>query len=393
MSGPSPELRYRRGLAVLAVLYPAAACAPILPALAAPGLAKPGYGLFSGAAKACVILAWQYLFLLRSRDRALRGENLDYLWGWANRVTLARGILLAWLGSFLFVPEPAGFSGWIPAGLYAAAAAADFLDGYIAKRTDTRTELGALLDGHLDGIGIFLALSLAVQYHRLPVPFLVLGLAKPLYSLYLGIHRLAGGGIRDLPPSYLRRRLAGFLMAVGAAVLWPGIDRSAAVLAVSLVGVPFLAGFLRDALAASGRLDPRDPVYQARKGRTGRFLFGYLPPVLRGAAGLAAAFRIAVYFRAVIGGGDPARVSGFPGIPGLPPDSGLPAAAALAALQVAALAVTAAGKPRSLQAPAWAAFLLAEALRSSGAGLDAAGALSLAAVLGLFVFRPRRGEP
>lgn len=393
MSGPSPELRYRRGLAVLAVLYPAAACAPILQAFASPGLAEPGLGPFAGAAKACAILAWQYLFLLRSRGRALRGENLDYLWGWANRVSLARGILLAWLGSFLFVPEPAGFSGWIPAGLYAAAAAADFLDGYIAKRTDTRTELGAHLDGHLDGIGLLLALSLAVQYRRLPLPFLALGVAKPLYSLYLGVRRRAGGRIRDLPPSYLRRRLAGFLMAVGAAVLWPGIDWGAAVLAASLVGVPFLAGFVRDALAASGILDPRDPVYQARKGRTGRFLFGALPPALRRAAGLAAVFRIAVYLRTVIGGGNPALVPWFPGIPGLPSEAGLPAAAALAALQVAALAVTAAGKPRSLQAPAWAAFLLAEALRSSGAGLDAVGALSLAAVLGLFVFRPRRGEP
>ena len=294
---------------------------------------------------------------------------------------------------FLFAPEPPGYAGWIPAGLYAAAAAADYLDGYIAKRTGTRTELGALLDGHLDGIGLFLALSLAVQYRRLPVPFLVLGLAKPLYTLFLWIHRPAGGEIRDLPPSYLRRRLAGFLMAVGAAVLWPGIDRNAAALASSLVGIPFLAGFVRDALAASGRLDPRDPVYQAWKGRAGRLLFGTLPPVLRLAAGLAAAIRTAVYLQAVTGGGDPALVPWFPGIPGLPTASGIPAAAALAALQVTALAVACAGSPRGLLAPAMAAFLLAEALRSSGAGLDAAGALSLAAVLGLFVFRTRRVEP
>jgi CDP-diacylglycerol--glycerol-3-phosphate 3-phosphatidyltransferase len=375
----------------LAFVYLAAASVPILPAFAAPELPVPVFGPFAGAAKAGAILAWQYIFLLRSRARALEGENLDRIWGWANRVSLARGILLAWLGSFLFIPEPAGYAGWLPAGLYAAAAAADYLDGYIAKRTGTRTELGALLDGHLDGIGLLLALSLAVQYERLPVPFLVLGLAKPLYSVYLGIHRRGGGGTRDLPPSYLRRRLAGFLMAVAAAVLWPEIDRRAAALAACLVGIPFLAGFLRDALAASDLLDPRSPGYQAWKGRVGRFLFGTLPPVLRLTAGLSAAFRAAVYLRAVIGGGKYALVPWFPEAPGLPPWPGLPAA--LAALQVAALAVAAAGRPRGLLAPAWAAFLLAEALRSSGAGLDAAGALSLAAVLGLFVFRPRESEP
>ena len=177
MRGLSPESRFHGGMVRLALVYLAAASAPILLALAAPelqpGTGTPSPGPLPGAAKAGAVLTWQYLFLLRSRARALRGENLDYLWGWANRVSLARGILLAGLGSCLFASEPAGYAGWIPAGLYAVAAAADFLDGYIAKRTGTRTELGALLDGHLDGIGIFLALSLAVQYRRLPVPFLV----------------------------------------------------------------------------------------------------------------------------------------------------------------------------------------------------------------------------
>ncbi len=392
MTSLGAAVRFRKGMVRLAFLYLAAAGTPILLSLAAPGLSGPGFGPFLGAAKTGVILAWQFAFLLRSRSAALRGENLAHLWGWANRVSLARGILLAWLGGFLFAPEAAGAGAWIPAALYAVAGAADFLDGYIAKRSDTRTELGALLDGHLDGIGILLAMSLAVQYGRLPAPFLVLGLAKPLYAAYLRLHRKAGGEICDLPPSYLRRRLAGFLMGVAAAALWPGIDRSAAILAASLVGVPFLAGFLRDALAASGRLDPRNPRYQAWKGHIGRILFGALPLLLRIAAGLSAAARAASYAAAVIRSGTALRIPWFPGVPGLPPGIESPAAAALAGLQVGALIVAAAGRPSPLVSPAWMVFLLAEGLRSSGAGLDLAGAVSLASVLALFIFRPRRAE-
>jgi len=283
-------------------------------------------------------------------------------------VTLARGILLAGLGAFLFVPEPAGAGGWIPAVLYAVAAAADFLDGYIARRTDTRTDMGALLDGHLDGIGILLSLSLAVQYGRLPVPFLALGLAKPLYYLYVTIHTKLGGQTRGLPPSYMRRRLAGFLMGLAAAVLWPGIDGSIAILGAGLVGIPFMAGFLRDALAVSMRLDTRNPVYQAWKGRIGRTLFGILPILLRILAGLSAIARIVLFATAEI------RAE----------------TAAVAGVQALTLALLAAGRPKKLFAPACAAFLLAEVLRSSGAGLDITGAVSLAAVLALFIFRPQR---
>jgi len=358
--------RFQRGMVRLAIVYAVAAVAPVLLFSAIPDLGVSGPDAALASAKLALIVAWQYGFLLRSRSLVLRGEKLEHLWGWANRVTLARGILLAALGAFLFAPEPAGAGGWIPAVLYAVAAAADYLDGYIARRTDTQTDMGALLDGHLDGIGILLSLSLAVQYGRLPVPFLLLGLAKPLYYIYITIHTKLGGQTRGLPPSYMRRRLAGFLMGLAAAVLWPGIDRSIAALGAGLVGIPFLAGFLRDALAVSMRLDTRNPVYQAWRGTIGRALFGRLPPLLHITAGLSAIARAAQYATMPIRGG----------------------MLVLAGLQVLSLVVTAAGRPKKLFTPACAVFLATEVLRSSGAGLDITGAVSLASVLALFVFRP-----
>ena len=368
MMARDSSVRFQRGMVHLAVVYVVAAVAPVLLFRAAPELGVSGPSAVLASAKLALLLVWQYGFLLRSRASALQGENLEHLWGWANLVTLARGILLAALGAFLFAPEPAGAGGWIPAVLYAVAAAADFLDGYIARRTDTRTDMGALLDGHLDGIGILISLSLAVQYGRLPVPFLALGLAKPLYYLYITIHTRLGGETCGLPPSYMRRRLAGFIMGLAAAILWPGIDRSAAILGASLVGVPFLAGFLRDALAVSMRLDTRNPAYQAWRGTIGRTLFGILPTLLRMIAGLSAIARVVASTASVQRGGSDV----LPGV------------------QVFTLVVAAAGRPKKFIAPACMVFLLAEVFRSSGAGLDITGAVSLAAVLALFIFRPPR---
>jgi len=362
--------RFQRGMARLALIYLAATGTPFVLLYLVPELRSSGFNPLPGSLRMGSILAWQFCFLLLSRNQVLRGEKLEHLWGWANRVTLARGILLAGLGIFLFVPEPAGAGSWIPAIVYAVAGAADFLDGYIAKRTDTRTEMGAILDGHLDGIGILISFSLAVQYGRLPVPFLTLGLAKPLYYLYVTIHTWLGGQTCGLPPSYMRRRLAGFLMGLAAAVLWPGIDSAVAILGAALVGIPFLAGFLRDALAVSMRLDTRNPVYQAWRGTIGRALFRRLPPLLHIAAGLSALARAAQYATMPIRGGT----------------------VVLAGFQVLSLVVAAVGRPKKLHAPACVVFLATEVLRSSGAGLDITGAVSLASVLALFVFRPLRAD-
>ncbi len=350
----------------LAIIYAVATVAPVLLFRAVPALGVSGPAAVLASVKLAFLLVWQYAFLLRSRSLMLRGEKLEYMWGWANRITLARGTLLAALGVFLFVPEPAGTGSWIPAVLYAVAAAADYLDGYVAKRTDTRTEMGAILDGHLDGIGILISLSLAVQYGRLPAPFLVLGLAKPLYFLYITIHTWAGGQTRGLPPSYMRRRLAGFLMGLAAAVLVPGIDSNTAIVGATLVGTPFMAGFLRDALAVSMRLDTRNPVYQTWKGRIGRTFFGMLPILLRTIAGLSAIAHVVLYATTALRGGT----------------------AILMGVQVCSLVIAAAGRPKKLVAPACMVFLLTEVLRSTGAGLDLTGVVSLAAVLALFIFRP-----
>jgi phosphatidylglycerophosphate synthase len=272
------------------------------------------------------------------------------------------------------------------------AAFADFLDGFWARRTGTPTRLGALLDGELDAMGILVAVALAVQFRHLPAPFLVLGLAKPAYTAGLGLHRRLGGLLHELPPSYLRRRLAGFQMGITAVFLWPIARPPVTTLAQALVGVPLLLGFLRDGLAAAGLLDPRHPAYQRWKGRIGRLAFGWGPPVFRIAAGAAAALRVAVAATAAVRGGDVLAAWRTAGLLWPPPVR--PAATAAAAtLQLATLAVLAAGRPRRTVAALALLFLLVEGLRMFQGRLDAVGAFSLTAALLLYVLRPARSRP
>jgi phosphatidylglycerophosphate synthase len=334
-----------------------------------------------------VVLAWPPVFLLANRRRVLEGENLRHLWGAANRITLARGGLLALVAGFLFAPEAPGLRGWLPALLYAAAAAADALDGFWARRTGTRTRLGALLDGELDGVGLLLAMTLTVQYGRLPAAFLAIGLAKPAYAAALAVQRLAGGHSHDLPPSYLRRRLAGFQMGVAAVCLWPLARPPGTTLAQALIGLPFLAGFLRDGLAAGGLLDPLHPAYRLWKARLGRLAFHWAPLVLRAAAGAAAALRVAAALAARLRGGD-LLGAWHAGVRFLPA-AAQPAAAALAAvLQLLALTVLAAGFPRRAVSAGALLFLLVEALRAFQGPWDPVGVLSLTAALLLYLLRP-----
>ena len=349
------------------------------------------------ALKAGVVLAWLMGFLLANRRRLLEGENLNHLWGAANLITLARGGLLALLAGFLFVPEAPGLRGWLPALLYTAAAAADALDGFWARRTGTSTRLGALLDGELDGVGLLVAISLAVQYRRLPAAFLAVGLAKPAYAAALAVQRLAGGRTRELPRSYLRRRLAGFQMGLAAAFLWPLAGPPGTTVAGALIGIPFLAGFLRDGLAAGGLLDTGHPAYLHWKARIGRLAFAWTPPGLRAAAGAAAALRIAAALalgarEAPSGGLGAALVAAsdaWRAAVAFLPAVAQPAAAALAAaMQLAALVVLAAAHPRRAMPAAALLALLIEGLRAFQGPWDLLGALALGAALLLLLLRP-----
>jgi CDP-diacylglycerol--glycerol-3-phosphate 3-phosphatidyltransferase len=337
MNGPAslqqPPRAFVRGFSVLVLLCALLATAVFLFFPGASG-SKPDAGVLRLAASGAICIR---LLLFLWRRRGLAAEAGKALWGAANLLTLLRGLLIAFLAGFLFAPRPAGLlTAWLPALAYTAVACLDFLDGTVARRTATLTRLGGALDQELDGLGLLIAFLLVVQYHVLPPPLLLPGLAHYLFAFGLWLRRRRGLAVRPLPPDRWRRRLAGFQMALAAVFLWPIARPGPALLAESLIGLPFLLGFGRDWLLVSGRLNPDAAPAVRRRTLLKTWLEARLPLLLRAAClllGLAAVW-------AAIGGGTVAPV--WRGL--LPSPAGPIAARAAAWLTALALLGLAAGR-------------------------------------------------
>jgi CDP-diacylglycerol--glycerol-3-phosphate 3-phosphatidyltransferase len=283
---------------------------------------------------------------------------------------------MALLAGYLFATRPGGILGWLPALLYTLLASLDFFDGYWARRTDTRTRMGELLDQEYDALGILIAVVLVIQWGHLPGAFIYIGVAKYLFSGGIAWRLRRGKTVHPLPPSFMRRRLAGFQMGILAVFLWPIARPPGTVLAELIVGVPLLIGFIRDWLLVSGTLDPQDPAYRTIKRKVYAAGADWVPLVAR--AALAA-----VLIQATIAAFQPAAhpASWIP--------AALPQAQFLSALYFAMrlllLAVLVAGR---LTSPTALVLLLLEGLRVFLSRLDPWGAVTIGSALLLYLFGP-----
>jgi CDP-diacylglycerol--glycerol-3-phosphate 3-phosphatidyltransferase len=178
--------------------------------------------------------------------------------GAATLVTLARGLLIALVAEFLAVQPARGWIAWAPGLLYLAAALADLVDGYLARRLAQVSALGAGLDVAADALGLLVAPAVAVRWGRLPPWYLALGAAFYAFNggLWLRV-RLGLPVHRDrLRPSRFARAFAGCQMGLTVAALLPVLPARAPVLTASVFMTPTLAVFARDWLLATGRLAP-----------------------------------------------------------------------------------------------------------------------------------------
>lgn len=200
---------------------------------------------------------WQCQIRL-SRNRSAEDAPRLTTLGTATRVTLLRGLLIAATAGFLTMPAGSASPQllFVPAGLYSLAALGDALDGYLARRLRQTTLLGAELDTVLDALGLLIAPLLAILTGKLHVSYLLVSLAY--YVFQWGIHwrRQHDRPVYPLPPSRLRRQLAGWQMVVVAAALWPPLPAALTQPLGVLFMTPLLIGFCRDWLAVSGRLGP-----------------------------------------------------------------------------------------------------------------------------------------
>lgn len=187
--------------------------------------------------------------------------------GLANGMTLTRGLLACLLAGFLFGPAPQGWLAWAPAVLYMTERVIDFFDGFVARYTRRETKLGTILDMEFDGLGILIAVGLAIQYGHLPAWYLLLGLGRQLFIFGIWVRQRLGWPVLELPPSDHRRLIAGFQTGFISIILWPTWTPEGAMFAAWLFAVPLFFSFGRDWLVVSATIDAESAGYQRLRQR------------------------------------------------------------------------------------------------------------------------------
>lgn len=172
--------------------------------------------------------------------------------GLANGITVVRGGLFAGLTGFVLVVPPTGSPWrWLPVAAYGLGAGLDWVDGLVARNAGRRTVLGEKLDMAFDTLGFLVAPLVGVAWGRIPVWYLSLSAARYLFKFGCWQRRRRGLAVGELPPSRLRRPLAGVQMAFITVALLPLVPPAVVRPAAAVVVVPSLALFLRDYLAVS----------------------------------------------------------------------------------------------------------------------------------------------
>lgn len=245
-----------------------------------------GHWLVSAGAVS-VYLLWKVWQWLPENRRSCDTEFPLSTLGIGTVLTLARGVAIASLAGFIFLPYPSGKLVWIPVILYTMAAIGDALDGLLARRTKHVTTLGVRLDLEVDALSILIGSLLAVLYERLHIWYLAIGFARYLFVLGLWWRTRCGRPVNNLPSSQYRRLVAGFQMGFLTVALCPIVAPAAVKLASIVFAIPTLCGFARDWLVVSARLDTGLASYQ----RYRRLFFGlvtfWLPQLLKPVAVIA----------------------------------------------------------------------------------------------------------
>lgn len=214
-------------------------------------------------AVATTVAAFELRFLRQHLDtNHTEGRETDLYdtLGVANGVTLVRGGAFAAVAGFAAV-EPTPALAWLPALLYGTGCALDWVDGPVARFMGRTTVLGAKLDMAVDTLGFLVAPVVAVLWGRLPVWYLSLSFARYLFKAGRGIRRRRGKQIEELPPSAVRRPLAGLQMAFITVALAPVLPPETVRVIAAVVLPPSLLVFARDYLVVVGYLDRQKDNY------------------------------------------------------------------------------------------------------------------------------------
>lgn len=169
----------------------------------------------------------------------------DGEFGWANRITLARAVLVAALGGVLVAPEIIQRHGVVLAALALLVIVLDGLDGWVARTVDSESRFGARFDMEVDALLIMFLCIAVVLAERAGAWVLAIGGIRYAF--------MAAGWLwpwlqRKLPPSRWRKYICVVqgVVLTGALLPWAPGKLVKIALAVSLAAL--VHSFGRDTL-------------------------------------------------------------------------------------------------------------------------------------------------
>lgn len=234
-----------------------------------------------GLAAAVSIYELGVLFRRLPLNRRPGDQQLLHELGLGTLATFFRGLMLSGAAGFVFLPRPPGLLAWAPMILFTLAELLDYVDGYLARKTDHMTRLGESLDLEFDNLGMLIGSGLAVWYRVLPWPYLIIGAAGYLFRLGVWVRRRSSKPARELHASTSRRPIAGLMMGYLSVMLWPIVEPPATTLAGLFFLVPFLASFTRDWLMVSGAIEPHGERYVRWRMQARSVLLRWVPLPVR----------------------------------------------------------------------------------------------------------------
>ena len=220
-----------------------------LAVLGAAGVAAiwAGYGLPAiGAitALAYLVISTALLLVALQRRRAPR-------FGWANVVTATRSALVGIITGLVTASFIAPISVPLLVGLTIPALALDAVDGWVARRTGTATELGARFDMEVDAF-LLLVLSASVA-QTLGLWVMAIGLMR---YVFVAVGWILPWLRAQLPYRYWRKvvtAVQGIALTLAASGLFPGIAGIVVGIALALL----VESFGRDVLWLARRQPTR----------------------------------------------------------------------------------------------------------------------------------------
>ncbi|HMU66063.1 MAG TPA: CDP-alcohol phosphatidyltransferase family protein [Cellvibrionaceae bacterium] len=195
-----------------------------------------------------VVIAWQVWLLMRNQQLIADLAQL----GLPNQVSLVRAVLILCCGGFFGLNDLPAPLNWLPAILYALAAILDAVDGWLARRLNQVTQLGARLDTCFDALGLCIAPLVACALNKLHSSYLLVSVAYYIFQWGLNWRRARGLLCHPLQASENRRLWAGMQMVLVACVLMPVVPAEFSRHLGAVFMLPLLAGFIRDWCAVAG---------------------------------------------------------------------------------------------------------------------------------------------